>query len=557
MIPTKPFLATLLAGTMLAGGALAQGVSDEALRFDASAYDTLTVTVDGAPMKLRRYQVVYVANPVTMARETTGGIRMGGPGDHEDPGLRAGGKATESAFDPHQMQSLILYVPEGATEDTAMILHVNNAGWFNSPVREILADGQALVSDSDQDPLGKGLSEGYVMVSIGTRGRGALGADGSNPGKAPAVVVDAKAAVRYLRLNDDVIPGSAERMVITGTSGGGGLSTIVAASGNSPDFYPYLARIGAAGIDAQGNSTIRDDVFATIAYCPITDLGHADPAYEWLFGALRSQVNTQGGLTPAILAASNALAAQYPAYLEGLGLKTPEGAPLDGEGMRAAIRAHVLAAVEKHIAEGGTVPAMGETVSFKRRGRTIEAENTWLSMTDGKPDMDFDAYLAFVAKITALKTAPAFDTTANTGHAEIAGEDTLFGPADLPYMNFTPYGWNHNDVAGDGSGADDTGLDFAAYTAGEGAELARQIALLSPFTYLGTDADAAPYWYVRHGMIDRDTAFPVPVALALAAQGDDSIRDVNFALPWMTPHSGNYDVQEAYAWLADKLAEAE
>jgi hypothetical protein len=64
---------------------------------------------------------------------------------------------------------------------------------------------------------------------------------------------------------DTVMPGSAERIVITGTSGGGGLSVAVAASGNSPDYYPYLAEIGAAGIDANGKSSIRDDVFATVA----------------------------------------------------------------------------------------------------------------------------------------------------------------------------------------------------------------------------------------------------------------------------------------------------
>ena len=63
----------------------------------------------------------------------------------------------------------------------------------------------------------------------------------------------AKAIVRCLRLNDDVIPGSAERIVITCTSGGGALSAAVASSGNNADCYPYLAEIGAAGLDAEAS----------------------------------------------------------------------------------------------------------------------------------------------------------------------------------------------------------------------------------------------------------------------------------------------------------------
>ncbi len=34
------------------------------------------------------------------------------------------------------------------------------------------------------------------------------------------------------------------------------------------------------------------------------------------------------------------------------------------------------------------------------------------------------------------------------------------------------------------------------------------------------------------------------------------MKDANFKLAWMRPHSGNYDVQEAYAWLASVLAKA-
>jgi hypothetical protein len=225
--------------------------------------------------------------------------------------------------------------------------------------------------------------------------------------------------------------------------------------------------------------------------------------------------------------------------------------------MPEAIVAALTAEAETVAAAGTSIPAIGEPFEITTRGGTRAVPNTWLSVSNGEVErIDYGAFLRFVAELTPLKTVPAFDTTANTGHEGEAGENTLFGPAGLPYANFTDFGWNGNEVPGDGSGPDDTGLDFAAYVAGEGRELASQIALIDPLRYLGTEADSAPYWYVRHGMIDRDTAFAVPVTLAHAAMNDASVRDVNFALAWMQPHSGNYDVLEAYAWLAQALEEA-
>ena len=161
-----------------------------------------------------------------------------------------------------------------------------------------------------------------------------------------------------------------------------------------------------------------------------------------------------------------------------------------------------------------------------------------------------------MTQVTALKPVPAFDRSNNTGNEGIDGENTLFGTVGQAWSNFTPYGWNANDIAGDGSGMDDTGADWQTWIAGDGAHLAEQIRMIDPMSYLRTDAKAAPYWYVRHGMIDRDTSFAVEVALTRANAGDSDVREVNFALPWMTPHSGDYDVQEAYHWLARMLAGA-
>jgi len=571
-----------LSATACASGALAAASGTDPLRFDPSKYSTVHVTVDGAPLEVRRYQVVYVSKPVAV--DITKAPSMGPPPGAGPPGGAGpqgaggppGGAAPQGAggppggpggpfvqtpvTDPHAYQSMYIYVPSTAYNDTrtAIILQVGNAGWVASAAQDRIVDGGQFSGNSDTDNTGAALKAGYVIVNAGTRSRGIKGTDGSWVGKAPAVVVDAKAAIRYLRYNDAVMPGSAERIVITGTSGGGGLSVAVAASGNSPDFYPYLAAIGAAGIDAKGKSTVRDDIFGTIAYCPINDLGHADTEYEWQYGAVRSAANTNRGQYPADMqAASKALAAAFPAYLASLHLKREDGTPLTADNLQQAILAQVKKGTEAGIARGEKIPALGQDFVLSNRGTTTTQRNEWLTVENGQVrNIDYTKYLQFVASATALKTAPAFDAAANTGNKGVSGESTLFGPATAEYSNFAEYSWNHNEVPGDGSGPDDTHQSWADYTAGAGKSLLAQVKMVSPIPYLTRGADSAPYWYVRHGMVDRDTSFATQVTLYYSILNSHRVKDVNFQLAWLRPHSGDYDVREAYAWLAGVLAKA-
>ena len=55
-------------------------------------------------------------------------------------------------------------------------------------------------------------SAGFIYVAAGCRGRDA---------GAPAGVTDLKAAIRYIRYNDGVIPGDVDRIFSFGMSGGG------------------------------------------------------------------------------------------------------------------------------------------------------------------------------------------------------------------------------------------------------------------------------------------------------------------------------------------------
>ncbi|MFH4090344.1 alpha/beta hydrolase, partial [Acinetobacter baumannii] len=62
------------------------------------------------------------------------------------------------------------------------------------------------------------LAHGYVVASPGARGRTLQNAQGQYTGKAPAAIVDLKAAVRYLKLNDSIMPGDANKIISNGTS---------------------------------------------------------------------------------------------------------------------------------------------------------------------------------------------------------------------------------------------------------------------------------------------------------------------------------------------------
>ena len=78
---------------------------------------------------------------------------------------------------------------------------------------------------------------------------GALDGPGENrrrPGQAPACIVDYKAAVRWLHYFAADLPGDAGKIIANGTSAGGALSALMGASGNHPDYEPYLREIGAA-----------------------------------------------------------------------------------------------------------------------------------------------------------------------------------------------------------------------------------------------------------------------------------------------------------------------
>lgn len=458
------------------------------ITFDPNRYTVKTLTLNGQTITFRAFEdIVYVQNPVDT-----------------------------------KYQRLNFYVPEayysgksigGYTAKTAPIFFPNEVGGY--------MPGDPGIPGLDRhrgEPNAAiyALSKGYIVAAPGARGRTTQDEKGVYTGKAPACIVDLKAAVRYLHYNDKIMPGDAEKIISNGTSAGGALSALLGATGNNAEYEPYLKALGAA--------KARDDIFAVSAYCPITNLDHADMAHEWQLNGINDykkinfsmldyklqRTETPGTLRADEIATSDQLKVLFPAYVNSLGLKRPDGAVLtldvNGNGsFKEYVKSFVIASAQKAL-DGGT---------------DVSALN-WLTIKDKKiVDLDYDLYMRYLGR---MKTPPAFDAL-----DALSGENSLFGTETVNARHFTRFGKEYDSA---------------------GASLADEavVKLMNPMNYIGTKGTATSrHWRIRHGSMDKDTSLAIPVILATKLQ--NSGYNVDLALPWDRPHSGDYDLEELFGWI--------
>ncbi|WP_290868859.1 subtype B tannase, partial [Aquabacterium sp.] len=464
----------------------------DALRWDPTRYNPQSVTVGDQTIQVRAYEgVPVVARPI------------------------------EPAY-----QAINLYVPEvyfhgghiGAFDacTAPIFLPIGVGGYMPAKPGTLTSRMGPPSTEAAPTASAIALSRGFIVAAPGARGRTLQAADGLWTGKAPAAIVDLKAAVRWLRYNSGPLPGNVERIVSNGTSAGGALSALLGASGNHPDYEADLQALGAA--------PGRDDVFAVSAYCPITNLAHADEAYEWQFEGLREYRNVAitmldfrvqrkeivGRLDEAQLVLSAALRADFVAYVNQLGLRAPDGTPLtleaDGQGrLRDHITALLKAAAQRAL-DGGEDLAGAH----------------WLTIQNGQIQaLDFDAHVRAAGR---MKSLPGFD-----GLALETGENQLFGSSMTDNRHFTDFAFRRSMVS-DAECAD-----------------VRTVRSMDAMWQIADErSTVASRWRIRHGAMDRDTSFAVPTLLAAAARQRKAA--VDFALPWGLPHCGDHDLDELFAW---------
>lgn len=509
------------------------------LKFNAKNYTKETLKLEGQDVAFRAYRdVVYTAKPASVASE-----------------------------------SMSIFIPEayfqkggtinGYTAKTAPIFLPNGVGGYMSGESKEPSASERMSGGANASLVA--LSKGYVVAAPAVRGRTTVGDDGKTyVGKAPALLVDYKAAVRYLRHNRHRLPaGNTDRIISDGTSAGGALSALLGATGNSKEYDAELRAIGAAHE--------RDDIFAAMVYCPITDLDHADMAYEWMFNGVNTayqssvpmspllplqagsmpgslqvggktvplgpgpvvqgdssavtdrpdnapaESNTATEMTQEERVASDQLKALFPDYVNSLGLKDRQGRALtldeDGTGSFADYIKSVYAASAQSALDAG------EDLSAL----------DWLTIENGMvKDVDLAKYAAWA---TRLKAAPAFDKFDRS-----SAENDEFGTTDNTPRHFTGFSLTRDKEAG---------ATMATWD---------DVRRMNPMYFIGQqDVTVAPHWRIRHGAKDRDTSLAVPALLALKLQ--DSGYDVDFASPWSKGHAGDYDLAELFDW-ADGLCKA-
>jgi len=491
--------------------AKAQSTTNQ-LKFDPTRFVSQTFELNGKTITVRAYEnILYVANPVDTAYEV---MNIYIPEAYFNNETINGFQAiTAPIFFPNQIGGYMPAKPGSLIQKTFMM--GGAPGQLPPGGMQPPTNGGPGIQVKKQSAIQFALSKGYIVASAGARGRTLQDANGTYTGKAPAALVDLKAAIRYLKFNDKVMPGDANKIISNGTSAGGAMSALLGATGNNPDYEPYLKALGAA------NAT--DDVFAVSAYCPITNLDNADMAYEWQFNGVTHYTQRNGFQMPAPSASpkidslttqqielSNLLKAQFPNYVNSLQLKDSNGQLLSldkmGDGsFKEWVKSFVIASAQK---------AMNEGVDLSKL--------TWIKQSDHKiKDIDFEAYVHYMER---MKTPLPFDAIDLS-----TGENQLFGTSKIDKQHFTSFSVQHTTV--NGTLAD-----------------AKIVKMMNPMYYIGApQTKTALHWRIRHGTKDKDTGLAVSVILSTSLKNKGF--DVDFALPWDVPHSGDYDLGELFQWM--------
>ncbi len=348
------------------------------------------------------------------------------------------------------------------------------------------------------------LAAGYVVVSPGCRGRDNQAVDGTYYGKAPAAIVDLKAAVRYIRHNRGVMPGNTDWIISSGCSAGGALSALLGVSGNSPLYTGYLEEIGAA--------EENDDIYASACYSPITDLEHSDMSYEWMYGT----ISAISGPVDQKLSAQ--LKASYADYQKSLNLR--------GKDDFGTLKADNY---DVYLLKYYLIPSANEylnRLSDKEFKEYLE-NNKWITWDSDGARFNFSDYVKHVGRMKGL---PAFDDFNMT-----AAEPILFGNRTINARHFTNF--SLRQTSGDPNAEIDNELEMS-------------VKMMNAMYFAGHhNSISANYWWLRNGTRDNHTSQTVIINLATILANQD--KKVNAWLFWDGGHCADDDPEGLISWISD------
>lgn len=200
------------------------------------------------------------------------------------------------------------------------------------------------------------------------------------------------------------------------------MSTLLGCTGDCADYEEEWKEMGA-------DLTQSDQIFGAQCYCPISDLDHADFAYEWMFEGQTHYTGMpfvgfgEGNLSPFAQSLSRKMGEKYVEYFNSLELKNPDTGELlkiakdHGGNGSAWLKKQLEKAADKYVTK------------FPEKRQELE-QYSWLRFKDGKTcissinEMEQDYH-------KRLKLCPAFDDL-----DLIQAENQEFGTSGIDKRHF-------------------------------------------------------------------------------------------------------------------------
>ena len=439
----------------------------------------------------------------------------------------------------------------GYTAETApVIFGINNTGWRSG--------GPSVKANF--------VDQGYVYVSCGSRSFDAVDDDDgvTHSGKAPRMVTDYKAGIIELRANQDILPGNMNAIFTIGASGSGQMSSIVGASGNMKEYYPFMFHDGVAGVSYDPltdtySSQYSDAVLASMCYCPIADIENADIANAWMrFDSTTdghgnpSPVDGRYSFTDFQLKLQELEANAFVDYINSLGLIDFEGKALMLDSPRSG---SYYDAILKNISD--SLNAFAKNTKFPctvikgfgpRAVKTPYSSldefmaqygnyESWLKRNeDGSFEVKDLAGFVTGTNLVRNKDIPGFDSM------DLSTENAAFGDENTAAVHFSPTVAqvlkDNYDLLSALEGFDKEavdryireGLDEAI---GYQTSLENATKLLLGKTNL-QPVDPAKYFRTRNGTADEHISFSIAYNICLAAAKFG--RNADYSLVWNMAH---------------------
>jgi hypothetical protein len=535
-----------------AGSAFASTSSSSSSSSTSSAYslefDSTAWSYDSTNDVYYQIGKIYVANPAATDYEN---LSIYVPGAYLTATANSDGTTYTAKANPKGT------VGAYSGRTAPMVIPVNTPGYAQ----------QAPATSYTYSSVSEYLEAGLIYVWPGLRGRNSSTSTRSDA--APWGVTDLKAAVRFLRYNRSVLPGSTDDIVLFGMSGGGAQDTVAGTSGDSPLYYPYLRTIGAAMEDAKGRP-LSDAVAGVMAWCPITNLQEANLSYEWNMGQFAS-TSTRASTTWTS-AYSTDLAKAWPKYVNRLGLRDEKGRRLkltessSGVYLSGSYYDHLIEVITTSlnnfladntfpytITTQGGPPGSGSTGTSTTYATVtdyiayLNTSSTWVTYDATTNTATVSGLEGFVnSQKNANKPVGAFD-----GYSRGQGENSVFAMGlnapshfapltrDVIKANEATYATYSDWDSAYGASAYDS--DFAQKDS-VGKDMAWRADAYNPLYFLSPAFDGyrqsqvARHWRIRTGIMQGDTGNTTEINVALALQ-NYGIRDVDFATVWAQAHT--------------------